>query len=256
MDEAFIGVDVGTGSARAGVFDADGRLLASAKRPIAIWREPGEIVEQSSRDVWAAAAAAGREAVARAGGGAKYVAGLSFDAPCSFVALDPDGGSLPIGPSGDARRDTIVWMDHRAVAEADEINAGGHDVLRYVGGTISPEMQSPKLLWLARHTPETFARAGHFLDLTDFLTYRATGALARSVCTVTCKWTYLAHERRWSRDFFESVGLGALGGEGFCRVGDEVVEPGTALGRGLTAEAATVMGLRPGIPVAAGLIDA
>ena len=256
MDEAFIGVDVGTGSARAGVFDADGRLLASAKRPIAIWREPGEIVEHSSRDVWDAASAAVREAVARAGVGSESVAGLSFDATCSLVALDPDGGSLPVGPSGDPRRDTIVWMDHRAVAEADEINAGGHDVLRYVGGTISPEMQSPKLLWLARHAPETFARAGHFLDLTDFLTYRATGALARSACTVTCKWTYLAHERRWSRDFFESVGLGALGGEGFSRIGDEVVEPGTALGRGLTAEAATAMGLRPGIPVAAGLIDA
>ena len=71
MDEAFIGVDVGTGSARAGVFDADGRLLASAKRPIAIWREPGEIVEHSSRDVWDAASAAVREAVARAGVGSE-----------------------------------------------------------------------------------------------------------------------------------------------------------------------------------------
>ena len=256
MGEAFIGVDVGTGSARAGVFDAEGRLHASAKRPIAIWREPGEIVEHSSRDVWDAAAAAVREAVARAGVGAASVAGLSFDATCSLVALDPGGGSLPVGPSGDARRDTIVWMDHRAVAEADEINAGGHDVLRYVGGAISPEMQSPKLLWLARHAPETFARAGHFLDLTDFLTYRATGALARSACTVTCKWTYLAHERRWSDDFFESVGLGSVGGAGFSRIGAEVVEPGTALGRGLTAEAATAMGLEAGIPVGAGLIDA
>jgi D-ribulokinase len=256
MGEAFIGVDVGTGSARAGVFDADGRLLASAKRPIAIWREPGEIVEHSSRDVWDAASTAVREAVARAGVSAESVAGLSFDATCSLVALDPGGGSLPVGPSGEARRDTIVWMDHRAVAEADEINACGHEVLRYVGGAISPEMQSPKLLWLARHAPETFARAGHFLDLTDFLTYRATGALARSACTVTCKWTYLAHERRWSGDFFRSVGLGSVGGEGFSRIGAEVVEPGTALGSGLTAEAATAMGLEAGIPVGAGLIDA
>jgi D-ribulokinase len=256
MSEAFIGVDVGTGSARAGVFDAEGRLLANAKRPIAIWRELGEIVEHSSRDVWGAASAAVREAVERAGVDPESVTGLSFDATCSLVVLDPSGASLPVGPSGDDRRDTIVWMDHRAVAETAEINGGGHEVLRYVGGTISPEMQSPKLLWLARHAPETFERAGHFLDLTDFLTYRATGSLARSACTVTCKWTYLAHEHRWSRDFFESVGLAALGGDDFARIGEEVVEPGTALGRGLTVEAADALGLRPGIPVGAGLIDA
>jgi FGGY-family pentulose kinase len=256
MGEAFIGVDVGTGSARAGIFAADGRLLASSQRAIAIWREPGEIVEHSSRDIWDAVCAAVRAAVAQAGVAPGDVAGLSFDATCSLVVLDAQGGSLPVGPSGDGDRDTIVWMDHRAILEADEINAGGHDALRYVGGTISPEMQSPKLKWLARHAPETFARAGHFFDLTDFLTYRATGSLARSACTVTCKWTYLAHERRWSRDFFESVGLSALGGQAFARIGTDVVEPGTALANGLTADVAEAMRLRPGIPVAAGLIDA
>ncbi len=256
MGEAFIGVDVGKGSARAGIFAPDGRLLASSQRAIAIWREPGEIVEHSSRDIWGAVCAAVRAAVEQAGVAPGDVAGLIFDATCSLVVLDAQGGSLPVGPSGDGNRDTIVWMDHRAILEADEINAGGHDVLRYVGGTISPEMQSPKLKWLARHAPETFARASHFFDLTDFLTYRATGSLARSACTVTCKWTYLAHERRWSWDFFESVGLSALGGPAFARIGTDVVEPGTALANGLTADVAEAMRLRPGIPVAAGLIDA
>ena len=256
MREAYIGVDVGTGSARAGVFDSSGHLLASARRPIAIWREPGEIVEHSSRDIWSAACAAVREAVAAAGISPAEVAGLSFDATCSLVVLDPEGRPLPVGPSGEAERDTIVWMDHRAVAETEAINRGGHEVLKYVGGAISPEMEPPKLMWLARHAPETFARAGHFFDLTDFLTFRATGSLARSKCTLTCKWTYLAHERGWSRDFFESIGLGALARDNWARIGAEVVDPGAALGRGLTAAAAEAMGLRPGVPVAAGLIDA
>jgi D-ribulokinase len=44
----FAGIDVGTGSARAGLFDATGQLLATAKHPIEIWREAGDIVEQSS----------------------------------------------------------------------------------------------------------------------------------------------------------------------------------------------------------------
>jgi len=256
MREAVIGVDVGTRSARAGVFDDQGRLLASARRPIAIWRERGEIVEHSSADIWSATSAAVREAVAQSGLAPTAISGLGFDATCSLVVLDPSGASLPVGPSGDPKRDVIVWMDHRAVEEAAHINRGGHEVLRFVGGAISPEMQPPKLLWLARRAPETFAKAGHFLDLTDFLTFRATGALARSTCTVTCKWTYLAHERRWPQDFFDSVGLGALGGAGFERIGAEVAEPGTALGEGLSVEAAESFGLAPGTPVGAGLIDA
>jgi D-ribulokinase len=256
MDEAFIGVDVGTGSVRAGVFTLRGQLLSNARRVIATWREPGDIVEQSSADIWAATVAAVRAAIAAAGVKPKSVGGIGFDATCSLVVLDPAGQSLPIGPSGDPARDVIVWMDHRAVEEAAEINRGGHDALRYVGGAISPEMQPPKLLWLARHAPRVFASAGHFFDLTDFLTFRATGSLARSACTVACKWLYLTRERRWPQDFFAGVGLEALGGPGFTRIGAEIVAPGTALGRGLAAEAAHAFGLPPGVPVGAGLIDA
>jgi len=67
-----------------------------------------------------------------------------------------------------------------ALAETRAINDGGHAVLSYVGGAISPEMQAPKLKWLKTHMPATFAAAGHFFDLSDFLTFRATGSLDRS----------------------------------------------------------------------------
>jgi len=129
-------------------------------------------------------------------------------------------------------------------------------VLDYVGGRISPEMETPKLLWLKDNRPEVFAQAWQFMDLTDFLTWRATGDLARSVCTVTCKWTYMAHERAWDRSYFEMVGLGGLADNDFARIGSTVVDPGCALGDGLSKQAAEDFGLPEGIPVAAGLIDA
>ena len=256
MDEAFIGVDAGTGSVRAGVFTSRGQLLSSARRVTATWREPGDIVEQSSADIWAATVASVRMAIETAGVKPESIAGIGFDATCSLVVLDPAGKSLPVGPSGDPARDVIVWMDHRAVEEAELIDRSGHDALRYVGGSISPEMQPPKLLWLARHAPRVFAAAGHFFDLPDYLTYRATGSFARSACTVACKWLYLARERRWPQDFFAGIGLEALGGPGFARIGADIVAPGTALGRGLAADAAAAFGLPPGVPVGAGLIDA
>jgi len=256
MGDRFIGVDVGTGSARAGVFDAQGRMLGAAKRDIALFREPGSIVEQSSAGIWAAVCEAVREAAAAAGVAPGDVRGIGFDATCSLVVLGEGGVPLPVGPSEDPARDVIVWMDHRAVEQAARINAGGHDVLRYVGGVISPEMETPKLLWLAERHPEVFAAAWQFLDLTDFLTWKASGSLARSSCTVTCKWTYLAHEERWDPDYFRAIGLGALADEGFARIGAEVVAPGTPLGTGLTPAAAAELGLDAGTAVAAGLIDA
>jgi D-ribulokinase len=256
MEQAFIGVDVGTTSARAGIFDAHGRLLAMARRPIAIWREPGDVVEQSSADIWDACAGAVRVALAEAGLRPALVKGIGFDATCSLVVLDRNCDPLSVSTSGDRRRNVIAWMDHRAIEEAHHISRTGDEVLRHVGGSISPEMQTPKLLWLKRHLPTTYGGAGHFFDLADYLSFRATGSAVRSMCTLTCKWTYLAHERRWSSRFFERVGLSELTSEAFARIGSEIVDPGTRLANGLTPVAAEAFGLRPGTPVGASLIDA
>ena len=252
----FVGVDVGTGSARAAVFDATGTMLSSQKHDIKMWRDGAEIAEQSSDDIWHAVCVCVRDAVAAAGVTKTDVQALGFDAACSMVVLDTELRPISVSASGDAARNVIVWMDHRAKGQAERINALGSPVLDYVGGRISPEMQTPKLLWLSENMPDTFGAAGQFFDLPDFLTWKATGALTRSACTVTCKWTYLAHEDRWDDRYFDKIGLGALAHEAYARIGQEIVPPGTALGQGLTDAAADEMGLCPGTPVGAALIDA
>lgn len=251
-----IGVDVGTGSARAGVFDLAGRMVGAGRQDISVFHAAGAIVEQSSTDIWNAVCRAAKDAMAQAGVAPAQVAGIGFDATCSLVVLGAGGQPLPVGPSEDPARDIIVWMDHRAVAQAERINAAGHAVLQYVGGRISPEMETPKLLWLLENRPAVFDAAWQFFDLTDFLTWRASGDLARSTCTITCKWTYLAHEKRWDASYFRGIGLGVLADEGFARIGQAAVEPGSSLGQGLTPAAAGELGLAAGTPVAAGLIDA
>jgi ribulose kinase len=194
-DAAVVAVDVGTGSARAGVFDRGGRMLGRAERPIALQRPLPHHAEQDSEDIWAAVAGAVKEARAAAGVAPETIAGLSFDATCSLVALDCEDRPLAVSTSGLDRWNVVVWLDHRAIAEAEECSASGHRVLDFLGGTMSPEMEIPKLMWLKRHLPEAWRRAGRMLDLADFLTFRACGANARSCCTLTCKWTYLAHSK-------------------------------------------------------------
>jgi FGGY-family pentulose kinase len=254
MVEAVIGVDVGTGSARAGVFGLDGRLLGSFATEILTWRPQADFVQQSSDNIWAAVVASVRKALAAAG--AVEILGIGFDATCSLVVLDGEDAPLSVDPAGARAQNIIVWMDHRAQAQADAINATGHQVLSYVGGTISPEMETPKLLWLRQNMPEVFARAAKFFDLPDFLTWQATGAESRSLCSLVCKWTFLGRERRWDAGYFREIGLGALADEGFARIGTEFLSPGAPVGGGLSVAAAAEFGLKPGIPVATSAIDA
>ena len=248
-----IGVDVGTGSARAGIFDLNGRMRASAVEPIQLWRPKPDYAEQSSDDIWRAVCTVTRACLRESGAVPDSVAGISFDATCSLVALDSADSPVAVNDEGVTERNIIVWMDHRAMAETEEINADGHDVLRYVGGGLSPEMETPKLLWLKRNLPESWAKTAKFLDLADFLTYRASGVFAGSLCTVVCKWTYLGHENRWDREYFRSIGLDDLFETG--RVVNRVLPMGTDLGP-LTGVAAAELGLTPECRVGVGIIDA
>lgn len=261
MSEAlFLGVDVGTGSARAGLFDPNGRMLASASRTICLWKPQPDFVEQSSDNIWSACCHAVRETLKLAGEIAGQVRGIGFDATCSLVALDARDRPVSLSLTGRNEQNVIVWMDHRATMQADRINGTRHSVLRSVGGAISPEMQTPKLLWLKENLPSAWRRTARFFDLPDFLTYRATGDETRSLCSTVCKWTYIGQRggdgKGWDRGYFRTIGLGDLVEEDFRRIGTRVRPMGEPIGDGLSPGAARELGLIPGTPVGVSIVDA
>jgi FGGY-family pentulose kinase len=249
-----IGVDVGTGSARAGLFRLDGRLLGRGEHAIAMHQPLPDHAEHDSEDIWTAVSQAVRAAVAMAGAIPAQVAGISFDATCSLVVRDRSARPLSVSTTGEARWDTVVWLDHRAIAEADECTDTGHKVLDFIGGVMSPEMQTPKLMWLKRRFPDRWKKAGYFFDLADYLTWRATGSLARSQCTLGCKWTYLGHGgETWHADYLQKIGIGDMLERG--RLPERASPIGMSLG-GLTDAAAADLGLTTATKVGVGLIDA
>jgi FGGY-family pentulose kinase len=260
-DPVFVGIDVGTASARAAIFDARGKRLGMGTAPLAIFRPAEDFVEQSSEDIWRACGIAVRAALAEAAlaeDDTDRIRGIGFDATCSLVVLGSRDEPVTASPTGRDEQNVIVWMDHRAMDEARAINESRHEVLKYVGGAISPEMQTPKLAWLKRHRPESFRRAARFFDLPDFLSYRATGVDTRSLCTTVCKWTYLGHvapSGAWDEDFFRAIGLGDMADEKFTKIGRVIRPMGQRVG-GLTAKSAGELGLSTGTPVAVSIIDA
>ena len=260
----YIGIDVGTGSARAGVFDGNGTMLGQSSHTIKMWKPQTDFVEQSSDDIWKACAAATRDAVTEADIESGNVRGIGFDATCSLVALDESDRPVSVSPTGNDEQNVVVWMDHRALEQTARINEGRHEVLRYVGGIISPEMESPKLSWLRENLPECWKRTRRFFDLADFLTYRATGDETRSLCTTVCKWTYQGHLEptipdsvgRWDDSYWKSIGLGEMASEGYRRIGSRIRPMGEPIAQGLTEGSADDLGLNPGTPVAVSIIDA
>jgi FGGY-family pentulose kinase len=254
--EYVVGVDVGTGSVRAGIFALDGRMITSAVHPIKIFRPAANHVEQSTEDVWSAVCKCVRQTLETGKIDAQNVVGISFDATCSLAALDENDQPVTVSVTGNDEQNIIVWMDHRAEKQTDEINATKHRVLNYVGGKLSPEQEIPKLKWIKENLPETWNRTAKFLDLADFLTFRASGKNVRSLCTVVCKWTYMGHEGEtgsWDESFFREIDLEDLFVNN--RVGEAVRPMGTFAGN-LTAKAATELGLSTATAVGIGIIDA
>ncbi|KAF5279188.1 hypothetical protein FQR65_LT03435 [Abscondita terminalis] len=258
MSAYFIGVDVGTGSVRAALVSGEGKILKVSFRNIQTWNPQRDFYEQSSDDVWNSCIICMKDVIEDIN--KDDIKGIGFDATCSLVAVDKDGNPLSISPTGNNNQNIILWMDHRASVEADRINKTNASVLKYVGGKISLEMQTPKLLWLKTHMKhECWNNVGLFFDLPDFLTWKATGSDSRSLCSVVCKWTYEVKPDLsfgWQKEYFQQIGLEDLLENDCNKIGRKVVSPGTPVGNGLCQKVADALGVRSGIPVGTSLIDA
>jgi len=139
----FVGVDVGTGSARASLVRQDGVIVASSTENIITYRDPEDhrIFEQSTTNIWGAISATIKTCLSMAQVPPSSVRGIGFDATCSLAVTDVNGEPVII-TRGDqlgqyGERNVVLWADHRAEEEAELINGTGSEVLEYVGGTMS-----------------------------------------------------------------------------------------------------------------------
>ncbi|KAJ6007251.1 hypothetical protein N7540_011227 [Penicillium herquei] len=264
----YIGVDVGTGSARACVVDHNGNILGLASRDIKTWQPFPGYYEQSTANIWNSICQAVKELTERCGIQLSEIRGLAFDATCSLAVFskETDNAVSVSGSELNNDQNVILWLDHRAVKETKIINATGHPVLKYVGGAMSLEMEIPKILWLKNNFDTRKFRNCKFYDLADALTHLATGQETRSYCSAICKQGYLAsgvdsRDEGWQSDFLNSIGLHDLSEDGFSAIGGIQGKNGKYLSAGqyvgpLSEKAAGELGIPPGIAVGSGVIDA
>ncbi|KAF6203914.1 hypothetical protein GE061_002252 [Apolygus lucorum] len=256
-EDLFVGVDVGTGSARAALVTASGQVLKVATKSIQTWSPKPNFFQQSSEDIWDAVCYTVKEVTRYIE--VERVKGIGFDATCSLVAVGVHGHPVTISPNGEPEQDVILWMDHRAQEEADIINSTGHPLLKNVGGKVSLEMEIPKLMWLKKNLSHAcWDHADHFFDLPDFLTWKATGCDSRSLCSVVCKWMFDASPdtRRWCKELLSRLDLDDLLEHDCHKIGSVIKTPGDPCGEGISALAAHALNLLEGTPVGTSIIDA
>ena len=243
-NEYTLGIDVGTGGARAGIFDLKGRAVIFSEEPFALYTPHSGWAEQNPQDWWNAVCKASRRAISESGVSSREIIGIGLDATCcTVVATDRELNPL---------RPAVMWMDVRSMDQAARISQTGHEALKYNGfGEVSAEFFPCKALWLKENEPELYRRTAYMMESTEWLCYMLTGELALSMNTTTMRWYYDNSAGGWNRDFYECIGLEDV----LEKLPKDVLPVGTTLGK-LKKHAAEQMGLVPGIPVGEGISDA
>ena len=236
---ALLGIDVGTTSCKAVVFDPHGVELGRGQVGYPPPLLSGATVERDAAHFWEAARSAVRQAV-EASAGADIVA----------LAVGSANGFVPLKADGTPVRAAIAQLDRRAIAEAKALadELGSSDVLQRTGNPIAPGPSwLPTLRWLQRHEPATLRAAAAFVFPGGVVVQRLTGLATVDETRAHTTQLVDAKTGRWWPEYLNAVGVREDQLPRLCRptepAGPLLPEPGLDLG------------LRPGIPVMAGPMD-
>ncbi len=219
---AVLGLDLGTNEVKAGLVSLDGRLLALARAgyPMAVGEGPGW-AEQDPGEWWSAVVGA--------------VRALHAQARVDIVAIGVDGHGptlVAVDDRGEATRAAITWLDTRATGEADELAAASGIRGWALGGL-------PAALWVERHDPAAAASTRWYLSTWEWLAFRLSGVACASL---------IPHQLVPDPAVAAAAGVPSAKLAPVGRTGERV--------GGLTDHAADALGLRAGIPVIGGTVDA
>lgn len=242
--DCVLGIDMGTGGARVGIFDLKGNPIVFCGENYPLYTPGSGRAEQDPKEWWDAICAASRRAIAESDIDPHCIRGMSVDTTCCTVLLSGDD-MVPL-------RNAILWMDVRASQQAKRIFESGHDSLKLCGyGMVSAEWLPCKALWLKENEPELYNKATRFYECTDWLMYQLTGEYTASINCAAARWFYNAEEGGYPADFYAKIGLDDL----IEKLPPRVLAMGEFAGT-LTERAAEELGLVPGIPVGEGGADA
>lgn len=237
-----LGIDIGTSACKVAVFDEDGSVLAQSNQPYEVYYPKRGWVEQDPEEWWNAICKGIHEVLAAGSVDVSAIAGIGVDGQ--------SWSAIPVDSEGKVLAKTPIWMDTRARDLCEEIKAsvGADEIFAVAGNDFLPSYTTPKMIWFKRKLPEVYRKTAYFLQSNSFIVYRLTGRFSQDLSQGYGIHFFNMKTLSYDKALAEAMGLRTdLVPELFgC---DEVV--GT-----VSAQAAALTGLREGIPVVAGGLDA
>ncbi|MCB0628469.1 MAG: gluconokinase [Saprospiraceae bacterium] len=234
----FIGIDIGTSSAKSVAFSSHGEPLKEASEAYPLDRPETEAATQDAEVVFRAAMNSLRNLVQKMG----YVPtaiGLS-SAMHSLMAVDSDGH--PLSP-------LITWADGRAQQQAELLRSTplGMDLYHRSGTPVHAMSPLCKLAWLRNKKPELFQRAYRFIGIKEYLLFRLFGKWVIDHSIASATGMFDLNARSWIPDALQYAGLDAE------RLSDPVSV--TFQLTDMQQDLATTLGIPPNIPWIIGASD-
>ncbi|MEM4846913.1 MAG: xylulokinase, partial [Thermosphaera sp.] len=234
----YLGIDLGTSATKALVLREDGEVVSKASAGYPVIHPKVGWAEQALEAWWQAVGTATKEALSTVD--ADLIRGIGLSGQLNALVL-LDGSKRPL-------KDAVIWLDQRAVAEANWLNEHyGTRLREAVLNPANPIYVGAKLLWMRNHAPDTLERTRWVLFAKDYINFRLTGEIATDYTDASCSLLFDLTQNRWLVEVLQEVGIHI---EQLPPLHSSVEVIGA-----VTAEAAEATGLPAGLPVVAGAGD-
>lgn len=235
---SFLVIDNGTSQCRAAVVSRAGELVSQSQVPAKVNLGPGGHAEVHTERVWRQVTKVVRAELQKHPDAVFDAIGVS--AMLGYVLLDKK--NRPLLPA-------IIWMDNRATKEAREIlhRISEKDLYRRTRRRLTPELLSPKLLWLSRNRPDAFNRIEKVIGLKDDIVRRLTGNVQTDVAHLNYTMCYNVEAGKLDSDILDALGIPAS----FFPAAHLAADSAGCV----SEEAARATGLKAGTPVIVGSSD-
>ena len=196
----YLGIDLGTSAVKAVLLDGDGRIAAQTSASLGVSTPRRLWSEQDPEDWWIA--------TCRVVDDLKSGHGAALAAVGAIGLSGQQHGATLLDAEGAVLRPAILWNDGRAGAECAAIEAAVPHSRRITGNLAMPGFTAPKLMWVAEHEPEVFARVAKVLLPKDYLRYRLSGDHVAEMSDASGTLWLDVGNRRWSEEMLAATGLG------------------------------------------------